>query len=107
MRTAVAGVSALILIVSSASLAHADGMPAGVGPGYVPFSFTGFYIGANAGYGYNYDRRDIILSNNFGTTVTARGEEPEGGFAGGQLGVQLAAGATAVGLRGRPAGCGR
>jgi hypothetical protein len=78
--------AALSLIVGASSLAYADGMPPYQGSGYAPFSWTGFYIGGNAGYGWDDDRHQIALTNNFGATITTPGLESEGGFAGGQLG---------------------
>jgi outer membrane immunogenic protein len=98
MRTAIVGAAALALLVSSGSLAHADGMPANPDSSYTPFSWTGFYIGANGGFGYNYDQRDIILSNNLGMTVTTRGLQPEGGFGGGQIGYNWQRGPLLLGV---------
>jgi outer membrane immunogenic protein len=99
MRTAVASAAALAWIVSSSSFALADGMPGNRGPAYAPFSWTGFYIGANGGYGDNYDRNDnFILSNSLGPITTTRGVQPEGGFGGGQLGYNWQQGPLLLGV---------
>jgi outer membrane immunogenic protein len=99
MRKAVAGAAALALVVNSSSFALADGMPGNPGPAHAPFSWTGFYIGANGGYGDNFDRNDnFILSNNLGFTATTRGVQPEGGFGGGQLGYNWQQGSLLLGV---------
>jgi outer membrane immunogenic protein len=96
MRTTAA--AALSLIVTTSSLAYADGMPSYPGSGHAPFSWTGFYIGGNAGYGWADDRHDIALTNNFGVTIRAPGVEPEGGFGGGQLGYNWQQGHLLLGV---------
>ena len=99
MRTAVAGAAVLTLIVFSSSLAHADGMPGSPEPAYAPFSWTGFYIGANGGYGNTYDRiENIDLSSNLGFAAATRGVQPQGGFGGGQLGYNWQQGPLLLGV---------
>ena len=99
MRTAAAGATALAWIVSSSSFALADGMSGNPGPAYAPFSWTGFYIGVNGGYGDNFDRNDnFILSNNLGFAASSRGVQPEGGFGGGQLGYNWQQGPLLLGV---------
>jgi outer membrane immunogenic protein len=99
MRTTVAAGAALVWIVSSSSFALADGMPGNPRPAYAPFSWTGFYVGANGGYGDNFDRNDnFVLSNSLGFTATTRGVQPEGGFGGGQLGYNWQQGPLLLGL---------
>jgi outer membrane immunogenic protein len=99
MRTTVAGAAMLALIVSSSSFALADGMPGNPGLAHTPFSWTGFYIGVNGGYGDNFDRNDnFILSNNLGFAASSRGVQPEGGFGGGQLGYNWQQGPLLLGV---------
>jgi outer membrane immunogenic protein len=99
MRTTVGGAAALVLMVSSSSFALADGMPGNPRPAYAPFSWTGFYVGANGGYGDNFDRNDnFIVSNNLGFSATTRGVQPEGGFGGGQLGYNWQQGPLLLGV---------
>jgi outer membrane immunogenic protein len=56
-------------------------------PPPVPFSWTGFYIGANGGYGWAGSNDDLNYVNNSGVTVTGIGPGgATGGFGGGQIG---------------------
>ncbi|MXQ10369.1 outer membrane protein [Microvirga makkahensis] len=62
------------------------------------FTWTGFYVGVNAGYGWNDDAEDIV----FDPTTTIVGDSDEdGGFIGGaQIGYNYQIGSFVVGLEG-------
>jgi outer membrane immunogenic protein len=91
-------VAALALMVSTGTLAFADGMPSYYG-GPAPFTWAGFYVGVNGGYGWNdSDSRDIVLQSTNGTTAATRGLTPSGGFGGGQLGYNWQRGQLVVGV---------
>jgi outer membrane immunogenic protein len=57
-------------------------------PTYLPFTWTGAYAGANAGYGW----------------TTTGGIDPTGGFGGGQIGYNFQTGSLVLGIEGDIAG---
>ncbi len=62
-------------------------------PVYVaPFSWSGFYLGINGGYGWG--------SSNWSSAVTAGSPKPNGGLAGGTIGYNLQTGAFVWGVEG-------
>jgi outer membrane immunogenic protein len=66
-------------------------------PVYAPaLSWTGFYIGVNAGYAFS-EETDVDYANNAGTFATGSAEL-EGGFAGGQIGYNYQAGQIVFGI---------
>src|SRR5579871_2410273 len=66
--------------------------PAGV------FNWSGFYIGGNAGYGWNDRDRSIMIVNNLGGPATGPGLDATGPFGGAQLGWNWQTGAWVLGL---------
>lgn len=60
-------------------------------PAYVPFSWTGFYIGVNGGYGFGRSKWSGLPQNNFNVN---------GGMGGGQLGYNWQFGQFVWGLEG-------
>ena len=82
---------------SAADLPH----KAPVAPTAAPFSWTGFYIGANGGYGwqdgdgginYFFDRVPGVISN------TEPSFDAKGGFGGGQIGYNYQIGRSVLGI---------
>jgi outer membrane immunogenic protein len=56
------------------------------------FTWTGFYAGVNAGYGWNTSDDDVVING------TAYGVDDEGGFVGGQIGYNYQIGSFVLGL---------
>ncbi len=88
------GVAALGLVAAGA--ASAADLPSRKGPVAAPiyapvFTWTGFYVGANAGYGFGQ-----VDSTNLG--VIGRYDDPDGFVGGAQLGYNLQFGQFVVGL---------
>ena len=77
---------ALISAANAADMYRPEGGGYKDGPVYVANTWTGFYIGANGGYGWNADTKDILYTYTGGATNRGKGFEPEGGFGGGQIG---------------------
>jgi outer membrane immunogenic protein len=88
-----AGVSAGL----SAAAAAADLSPAYKGPAPLPFTWTGVYFGGNAGYGWQANSDDIVLSDPSATTA---GLKQTGGFVGLQMGYNYQMGLLVLGLEG-------
>src|SRR5580692_4229522 len=66
-------------------------------PAYAPFSWTGFYIGVNGGYGWG-SAGNITLSNNLGVALApTAGRQPAGGFGGAQAGYNWQTGMFVLG----------
>ena len=87
-------------LMSFMRMAQADGLPE---PVYRPLpvayerpygwgSWSGFYIGANAGYAWSPNNNQLALLGDFPT-----GLSPEGGFVGGQIGYNWQFGRVVVG----------
>lgn len=75
----------IVGLLAFTSPAHADGPFNG---GYEPvpiFRWTGFYFGANAGYGWAANTGDITYESNIGPDRSG-GPDAAGGFGGGQIG---------------------
>ena len=97
MRAAAASIAALAVCIPA--LAYADGYPAPTQPAaYAPFSWTGFYIGANGGYAWEADRKDLVITNNLGATLPTTSLDARGGFAGGQAGYNWQTGPLVLGF---------
>jgi outer membrane immunogenic protein len=62
------------------------------------WSWTGFYVGANAGYGWGVNNSPVSYTNNLGVTVTSSGPDAKGGFGGGQIGYNWQTGAAVLGI---------
>lgn len=83
MRCLQYGLLATVAVIGFASIASAADMPikAARAPVAVPFSWSGFYIGANGGYGWSTSSNQLALSDDSPT-----GLHSKGGFGGGQIG---------------------
>lgn len=82
-----------LLAVAMASPSFAADMPRKAAPYYVaPFSWTGFYVGINGGYGWG--------NSDWSSVVTSDAVKPKGWLAGGTLGYNLQTGAWVWGLEG-------
>ena len=63
------------------------------------FTWTGFYVGLNAGYGWAHSSATATITNNFfGTFVGTGTDDFNGGIAGGQVGVNYQTGAAVLGV---------
>jgi outer membrane immunogenic protein len=86
------------LAFSASTVAYADGYSAPYQTtGNAPFSWTGFYVGGNAGSARDADQRDLTLTNTL-FTVTTRGPEARGGFVGLQAGYNWQSGPLVLGV---------
>ncbi len=91
IHTACAGLLAAAMV--SPSLAADLPRPAYKAPLYVaPFSWTGFYVGINGGYGWG--------KSDWSSAVTTDAVKPKGGVVGGTLGYNLQTGSWVWGLEG-------
>ena len=102
MRKLKVGAIAVGALIAGPALAADLPVKAPLAPALAPFSWTGFYIGANAGYGWgDADTRFDPLPTAAGfidlrpTIIDAR---PRGPFAGGQLGYNWQAGTLVYGI---------
>ena len=93
MKASLAAIGTAILVFG-ATTANAGGSIKDA-PNARPLSWTGFYVGANAGYGWSGD--DILAAGPAAPFVFG-GMEPAGGFAGGQIGYNWQAGRLVVGV---------
>jgi outer membrane immunogenic protein len=99
MRWLLTGVAAGASLLFLTSAASADGYDAGARPYERPFSWTGFYLGLNAGYAWDTEQdRHLDIHNNFGANFTTRGFNARGGFYGAQAGYNWQHGAVVVGI---------
>jgi outer membrane immunogenic protein len=100
---AVAAASAL-LIVSSLGAARAADLPMKAAPVPAPiYTWTGWYVGLNAGYGLAEDPfSQTILEPGLGTESSSINSRvtPNGAIAGGQIGYNYQSGHTVVGVEG-------
>ena len=94
---------ASVALFGFAGAASAADLPARAAPpapivAAVPvFTWTGFYVGVNAGYGWNDDADDVV----FGDTTIFGDSDNDGGFVGGaQIGYNYQIGSFVVGLEG-------
>jgi outer membrane immunogenic protein len=62
------------------------------------YDWGGFYIGVNGGYGWQENRPDLTVMNQFGTLATTTGLSASGGFGGGQAGYNWQRGIFVFGL---------
>jgi outer membrane immunogenic protein len=90
-----------VAVVALTTGALASDLPTSKGPppapAYAPFSWTGFYIGANGGYGWG-SAGDMTLSNNIGVSLPpTAGPKPAGGFGGAQAGYNWQTGMFVLG----------
>jgi outer membrane immunogenic protein len=98
----IAGISLLACLGTSSALA-ADMPTKAPRIVEVAYNWTGFYIGANAGYGWSRDR-GVVFSNITGTLVSPTGVpssvtfDTKGGLAGGQFGYNMQSGAFLLGI---------
>ena len=101
MRTGLnAHLAALAVAAILGTAAHAADLPSRFAPAAAPvvaavpvFTWTGFYVGVNAGYGWNTNDDDVVING------TAFEVDDEGGFVGGaQIGYNYQIGSFVVGL---------
>src|SRR5260370_22900297 len=105
-----AGVAAIALAASPASGADLPRKPIYKAPppvvAPVPFSWTGFYVGVNAGGAWGHDDERLVLTGSWlGTpevpglqAAGSQGMNPSGFTGGGQAGYNLQAGPAVVGI---------
>ena len=92
---------ASVAVFGFAAAAQAADLPSRYAPAPViaavpVFTWTGFYLGVNAGYGWNTNDNDTIVDPVFG--VVSRGGEDGGFVGGGQIGYNYQIGQFVVGL---------
>jgi outer membrane immunogenic protein len=95
------GLLTCVAVVALATGALAADLPTRKGPppapAYAPFSWTGFYIGVNGGYGWG-SAGNTTLSNNLGVALApTAGPQPAGGFGGAQAGYNWQTGMFVLG----------
>jgi outer membrane immunogenic protein len=91
--------AAVALAVGLPSLAYADGMPASRAAAAPPFTWNGFYVGGNVGWGWNDDDKTLIIRD--GATFgrgTGTDMHPSGWFGGGQFGYNWQTGPWVLGF---------
>jgi outer membrane immunogenic protein len=81
----------------AAAAEAADLSSAYKGPAPLPFTWTGVYFGGNAGYGFEANSSDIVLSD---PSATTSGLKESGGFVGIQMGYNYQMGLLVLGLEG-------
>src|SRR5271169_7176029 len=91
MRRLHCAVLATVAAVSFASVASAADMPAKAPVYKAPivasiYNWTGFYVGANGGYGWSTQSGTVTATNNTGASDSLAGPHAVGGFGGGQIG---------------------
>jgi outer membrane immunogenic protein len=92
-RTIICSLLALLALTGVAFDARADGYRrAAAGPMIAPFSWTGFYVGAQVGYTW------ADADHTFSNGAPADNSNPQGGVFGGQLGYNLQNGALVYGI---------
>jgi outer membrane immunogenic protein len=91
------GLAAGASLLLTTSAAFADGYSAYGRPSYAPFSWTGFYMGANVGGAWGTDHGTVNDSNPVDTTHSFS-LNPSGVFGGGQLGYNLQSGNIVFGI---------
>jgi outer membrane immunogenic protein len=100
MRLSVLALAGMTICASSA--AYADGYATRSAPAYVPFSWTGLYIGANAGYAWGARDSEIVLSlngpNGAADFPIGRSFDAQGRFIGGQVGYNWQRGPLVLGV---------
>lgn len=106
-------VSAALIVVASSSLVYAADLPSRRAPPPVyvappAFTWTGFYVGVNAGYGFNASNNSSSVTVPAGTfagspgtagTLSPSGQSKDGGFVGGgQIGYNYQVGHIVFGV---------
>lgn len=96
MKRFILAASAGLLAVAMASPSTAADMPRSyegpVVPYVAPFSWTGFYVGINGGYGFG--------SSDWSSAITTGSTDPSGGLIGGTIGYNLQSGNWVWGFEG-------
>src|SRR5262249_52136625 len=77
-----------------------DPRSAPIAPAAAIFSWTGFYIGANAGYGWAHGSAGPVLAGNpsFANIAGTGGEDLKGAVVGGQIGFNYQVSAAILGI---------
>ena len=106
MRNIVFGAAAAGMFVLSGGLASAADLPqapykapAVVAP--MMYNWSGFYIGANGGYGWSSQCVDLTAINGIGNVFAEGCKSAGGGLLGGQIGYRWQAGQLVFGLEGQ------
>jgi outer membrane immunogenic protein len=93
-----ARIAALIVLIGTPALAADLPMRAPVPLAAPTRSWTGFYFGADGGYGWGADNSTITYTNSFGRTATSAGPKARGGFGGGNVGYNWQTGSIVLGV---------
>ncbi len=108
MKTRLLGLlAATALVTAGISAASAADLPMRAAPPAAPFiaavpvfTWTGFYVGAQVGYGWNANENDIVLPTGFVVQSGDFGDEGDGFLAGVHAGYNVQLGSFVVGVEG-------
>ena len=98
MRRLLLAAAATVLLSTPTFAADLAPVPAEpVAPAYLPFTWTGFYVGGNVGYGFGNDE-DSDISDSGGRDLDSFGLDADGFFVGAQVGANYQMDSFVIGI---------